>query len=39
MHKVNMDIDPGYKFIGKLRGGVQWYLIKQKILLQFLAMS
>ena len=25
-----MDVDPGYKYIEKLRGGVQWYLMESK---------
>ena len=24
IHKFTMDVDPGYKFIEKLRGGIQW---------------
>ena len=23
-----MDVDPGYKYIGKFRGGVQWYMME-----------
>ena len=22
-----MDVDPGYKYIGKFRGGIQWYMM------------
>ena len=25
-----MDVDPGYKFIDKCRGGVQWYKLESK---------
>ena len=25
-----MDVDPGYKYIEKFRGGVQWYMIESK---------
>ena len=25
-----MDDDPGYKFIGKFRGGVQWYMVETR---------
>ena len=25
-----MDVDPGYKFIEKTHGGVQWYLMESK---------
>ena len=25
-----MDIDPGYKYIEKFRGGVQWYMVESK---------
>ena len=25
-----MDIDPGYKYIEKIRGGVQWYMMESK---------
>ena len=23
-----MDVDPGYKHIGKIRGGLQWYMME-----------
>ena len=26
-HNFTMDVDPGYKYIEKLRGGVQWYMM------------
>ena len=25
-----MDVDPGYKYLEKLPGGVQWYMIESK---------
>ena len=25
-----MDVDPGYKYIEKFHGGVQWYLVESK---------
>ena len=25
-----MDFDPGYKYIGSFRGGVQWYMMESK---------
>ena len=28
IHNFTMDVDPGYKFIEKLRGGVQWYMME-----------
>ena len=33
IHNFTMDVDPGYKYIEKFRGGVQWYMmeIKDKI--------
>ena len=29
-HKFTMDFDPDYKYLEKLRGGVQWYLMSTK---------
>ena len=29
-HNFNMDVDPGYKYIEKFRGGVQWYMMESK---------
>ena len=29
-HNFTMDVDPGYKFIEKFRGGVQWYMMESK---------
>ena len=30
LHNFTKDIDPGYKYIEKIRGGVQWYIIESK---------
>ena len=30
IHNFTMDVDPGYKYIEKFRGGVQWYLMELK---------
>ena len=30
IHNFIMDVDPGYKYIEKLRGGVQWYMMESK---------
>ena len=30
IHKFAMDVAPGYKYIEKMRGGVQWYLMATK---------
>ena len=30
IHNFTMDVDPEYKYIEKLRGGVQWYLMEPK---------
>ena len=29
-HNFTTDVDPGYKYIEKFRGGVQWYLMESK---------
>ena len=29
-HNFTMDVDPGYKYIEKNRGGVQWYMMQTK---------
>ena len=29
-HNFTMDVDPGYKYIEKFRGGVQWYMMEIK---------
>ena len=30
IHNFTMDFDPGYKYIEKFRGGVQWYMMEGK---------
>ena len=30
IHNFTVDVDPGYKYIGKFRGGVQWYMMESK---------
>ena len=30
IHIFTMDVDPGYKYIEKFRGGVQWYMMESK---------
>ena len=30
IHKFTMDVDPGYKCIEKLRGGIQWYMMESE---------
>ena len=30
IHNFTMDVDPGYKNIGKIPGGVQWYMMDTK---------
>ena len=30
IHNLTMDVDPGYKYIGKFRGGVQWCMRESK---------
>ena len=30
IHNFTMDVDPGYKYIEKFRGGVQWYIMESK---------
>ena len=37
IHNFTMDVDPGYKYIEKFRGGVQWYMMESKILYQVFA--
>ena len=29
-HNFTMDVDPGYKYIEKFRGGVKWYMMESK---------
>ena len=30
IHNFTMDVDPGYKYIQKFRGGIQWYMMNTK---------
>ena len=30
IHNFTIDVDPGYKYIEKFRGGVQWYMMESK---------
>ena len=30
IHNFTMDVDPGYKYIEKFHGGVQWYMMESK---------
>ena len=30
IHNFTMDVNPGYKYIKKFRGGVQWYMLQSK---------
>ena len=30
IHNFTMDVDPGYKYIEKFRGGVQWYMMNTR---------
>ena len=30
IHIFTMDVDPGYKYIEKIRGGIQWYMMESK---------
>ena len=30
LHNFTMDVDPGYNYIEKFRGGVQWYMMENK---------
>ena len=30
VHNFTMDVDPGYKYIEKFRGGVQWYMMEPR---------
>ena len=30
IHNFTMDVDPGYKYIEKFRGGVSWYMVETK---------
>ena len=30
IHNFTMDVDPGYKYIERFRGGFQWYMMENK---------
>ena len=30
IHNSTIDVDPGYKYVEKFRGGVQWYMMESK---------
>ena len=30
VHNFTMDVDPGYIYIEKIRGGIQWYMMVNK---------
>ena len=30
IHNFTMEVDPGYKYIENIRGGVQWYMMESK---------
>ena len=30
IHKFTKDVDPGYKYIEKIRGGIQWFMMESK---------
>ena len=30
IHNLTLDIDPGYKYVEKFRGGIQWYMMDSK---------
>ena len=30
IHNFTMDVDPGYKYLEKFRGGIQWYMMESK---------
>ena len=33
VQNLTMDVDPGYKYIGEFRDGVQWYMMDTKVLI------
>ena len=33
IHNFTMDVSPGYKYIEKFRGGVQWYMVESKYII------
>ena len=30
IHNLTLDVDPGYKYVEKFRGGDQWYMMQSK---------
>ena len=30
IHNIVMDVSPGYRYIERFRGGVQWYMMESK---------
>ena len=30
IHNFTMDVNPGYKFIERFRGGIQWFMLHSK---------
>ena len=30
IHNFSINVDPGYKYIEKIRGGIQWYMMETK---------
>ena len=30
IHNFTMDVNPGYRYLEKFRGGVQWYMMENK---------
>ena len=30
IHNFTMDVNPGYKYIEKFRGGIQWYMLQSR---------
>ena len=37
VRNFTMDFDPGYKYIEKFRGGIQWYMIESKDIISSIA--
>ena len=36
IHNFTMDVNPGYKYIEKIGGGVQWYMMESKDIIPFI---
>ena len=30
IHNFTVNVDPGYKYVERFRGGVQWYMMRSK---------